>query len=109
MGSKKSKAERQQEREILDAYHQKVTEEALEPLYESFQQWKQGTLPYYELTERIHQFHKRNQEIYKEFEYTNRHELLLYAKMKLGRLSEQDVREHHWLLEHWGYRGNGDK
>jgi hypothetical protein len=40
----------------------------LKPLYHSFMEWKQGTFPYFEQTERIHLFHKKNQEIYKEFE-----------------------------------------
>jgi hypothetical protein len=95
--------ERQQERELIDEYHKLVTEQALEPLYQSFLEWKQGTVPYFELTERIHLFHKKNQEIYKEFEYTSRNELVLLAKMKLGRLDENDIAEYGWLLERWGY------
>ena len=78
-----SKLQRQEEQEILDEYHKMVTEEALEPLYKLFLEWKQGTLPYYNLTEHIHLFHKRNQEIFKEFNYGERDELVLYAKMKL--------------------------
>jgi hypothetical protein len=87
------KLKRQQERELLDEYHKLVTEKTLEPLYQSFLDWKQGTVPYFELTERIHLFHKKNQEIYKEFEYTGRNELILLAKMKLGRLDENDTFE----------------
>ena len=102
--TKKSKLQRQEERQILDEYHKMVTQEALEPLFQSFLDWKQGTLPYYELTERIHLFHKRNQEIYKEFNYTERNELVLYAKMKLGRLTDEDVIQHRWILERWGYQ-----
>lgn len=68
----KSKLKKQQERELIDEYHKLVTEQALEPLYQSFLEWKQGTLPYYELTDRIHLFHKKNQEIYKDFEYAGR-------------------------------------
>ncbi|TVY05573.1 hypothetical protein [Paenibacillus cremeus] len=59
----------QQEREIIDEYHKLVTEEALETLYQSFLEWKSGSLPYFELTDLIHLFHKKNQEIYKEFTY----------------------------------------
>lgn len=104
MGNKsKSKLQRQEEQEILDEYHKQVTEEVLEPLYRLFLEWKQGTFPYYELTEHIHLFHKQNQEIFKEFNYGNRNELILYAKMKLGRLSEEDVAQYKWLLEQWGY------
>lgn len=102
--TKKSKLQRQEERQILDEYYKMVTQEALEPLFQSFLDWKQGTLPYYELTERIHLFHKRNQEIYKEFNYTERNELVLYAKMKLGRLTDEDVIQHRWILERWGYQ-----
>jgi hypothetical protein len=100
------KIRRQQERELLDEYHKMVTEQALEPLFQSFLEWKQGTLPYNELTELIHLFHKKNQDIYKEFEYTPRSELVLYAKFKLGRLSEEDVTEYRWILERWGYQDN---
>ncbi|MDQ0913848.1 hypothetical protein [Paenibacillus sp. V4I5] len=98
-----SKEKRKQERELLDEYHKLVTEQALEPLFLSFLEWKQGTLPYFELTELIHIFHKKNQEIYKEFEYTGRNELVLLAKMKLGRLTKEDISEYGWLLERWGY------
>ncbi|MDF2964013.1 MAG: hypothetical protein K0S39_5748 [Paenibacillus sp.] len=94
---------RQQEREIIDEYHKLVTEQALEPLYQAFLEWKLGKLSYFELTELIHLFHKKNQEIYKDFEYVGRKELLLLAKMKLGRLTEEDIIENKWLLERWGY------
>jgi hypothetical protein len=102
----KSKLKRQKEREILDEYHKMITEQALEPLFQSFLEWKQGTLPFSDLTELIHLFHNKNQEIYKEFAYTPRNELLLYAKLKLGRLSEEDVIENRWILERWGYQDN---
>lgn len=85
-----------------------VTEQALEPFYQSFLEWKQGTLPYFELTEQIHLFHKKNQEIYKDFEYTGRKELILLAKMKLARLTEEDILENKWLLEQWGYEDNNN-
>ncbi|SDO23044.1 hypothetical protein SAMN04487897_11055 [Paenibacillus sp. yr247] len=98
-----SKQKKQQERELLDEYHKLVTEQALEPLYQSFLEWKQGALPYFELTEQIHLFHKKNQEIYKDFEYTGRKELVLLAKMKLGRLTEEDILANKWLLERWGF------
>ena len=98
-----SKQKRQQEQELIDEYHKMVTEQALEPLYQSFLEWKQGKLPYFELTERIHLFHKKNQEIFKDFEYTGRRELVLLAKMKLGKLTAEDISEYGWLLERWGY------
>lgn len=101
--SKKSISQRQEERRILDEYHKMVTEESLEPLYRSFLEWKEGTLPYHELTEHIHQFHKRNQEIYKEFNYTEWDVLVLYAKMKLGRLSDEDYDQYGSILERWKY------
>jgi len=101
-----SKQKRQQEQDLIDEYHKMVTEQALEPLYQSFLEWKQGTLPYFELTEQIHLFHKKNQEIYKDFEYTGRIELVLLAKMKMGKLTDEDISEHGWLLERWGYLRN---
>ncbi|TCM85307.1 hypothetical protein EV294_1275 [Paenibacillus sp. BK033] len=94
---------RLQEREMIDEYHKMVTEKALEPLYQSFMEWKSGTLPYFELTELIHQFHKKNQEIYKDFNYTEYHELVLLAKMKLGRLTEEEIKDNKRLLEILGY------
>jgi hypothetical protein len=103
MESNNTKLKKQQERELLDEYHKLVTEQALEPLYQSFIEWKQGKFPYFELTERIHLFHKKNQEIYKDFEYIGRKELVLLAKMKLGRLTRDDISEYSGLLERWGY------
>ncbi|NRF95592.1 hypothetical protein HQN89_32665 [Paenibacillus frigoriresistens] len=97
---------RHQEREIIDEYHKLVTEQALEPLYQSFLEWKSGTLPYFELTELIHLFHKKNQEIYKDFKYPDYKDLLLVAKMKLGRLYEEDNKENKRLLEFWGYENS---
>ncbi|WP_314592029.1 hypothetical protein [Paenibacillus terrigena] len=95
---------RQQERELIDEYHKLVTEQALEPLYQSFFEWKSGILPYFELTELIHVFHKKNQEIYKDFAHTGHKELLLLAKMKLSRLTEEDIVENKRLIERWEYK-----
>jgi hypothetical protein len=50
---KKSKEERKHDRETVELYHKKITEDALEPLYEKFNEWKSGELPYFELTEHI--------------------------------------------------------
>lgn len=36
---------RQQEREIIDEYHRFVSEQALEPLYQSFWNGNQGSCP----------------------------------------------------------------
>lgn len=69
MKRKKSKEERKRDREIVGKYHQKLTEEKLEGLYDSFQKWKSGELPYYELTEEVHQFHQANQKIWSLFNY----------------------------------------
>lgn len=107
-GHAKSKLERQEERLILDEYHKKVTEDALEPLYNMFLEWKQGKLLYHELTEQIHLFHKRNQEIYKDFNCSERNDLLLYAKMKLGRLTDEDIVNDGWRLERLGYEDDGE-
>ena len=68
MKKKKTKEQREMDREIVGRYHQKVTEDALEPLYENFRQWKTGKLSYKELTEQIHEFHKYNQKIWSKFE-----------------------------------------
>lgn len=103
VGEKKSKQQRQEEQRILDDYHQWVTEEALEPLFQDFLKWKQGALPYQELTESIHGFHKKNQDIWKEFEYTKRDYLVVYAKMKLGRLTQEDRERYGQLLSLWEY------
>jgi hypothetical protein len=55
---KKSKEERRRDREIVELNHKKLTEDELQPLYEKFTEWHSGNLPYFELTEHIHQFHK---------------------------------------------------
>lgn len=60
---KKSKEERIYDREIVERYHQKIIEDALAPLYESFQQWKTGQISYNDLTEKIHEFHNYNKKI----------------------------------------------
>ncbi|GGH80626.1 hypothetical protein JOD43_002542 [Pullulanibacillus pueri] len=57
--NKKSKAERRRDREILNLYHQKVTEDELRLLFENFRKWDRQELPYYELTDLIHEFHKK--------------------------------------------------
>ena len=91
---KKSKEERKRDREIVELYHKKLTEDALLPLYKNFQQWKDGELPYYELTEQIHQFHKLNQTIWTKFNYAGWNDdfLLLEAKREMNLVSEQEKR-----------------
>jgi hypothetical protein len=89
--SKKSKSERRKEREILQQYHQKVTEDELQPLYKNFQKWSIGELPYDELTERIHEFHKKNQKIFSMFHDPFDEEYLVFkAKNDMGILSDED-------------------
>ena len=90
---KKSKEERQRNREIVESYHQKVTEDALESLFVHFQQWKNGDFLYYELTQRIHEFHKLNQEIWKKFNYNGWDDefLIMEAKKELNLLSIEEL------------------
>jgi len=59
-------------------------------------------LPYDELTENIHHFHKRNQKIWKEFAYTERDYLVLHAKIRLGKLAVSDIEQHGPVLDSWG-------
>lgn len=66
---KKSKADRRRDKEIIELYHKKVTEDASDPLFNNFLEWKAGKMPYYELTEHIHEFHKKNQKIWSMFNY----------------------------------------
>ncbi|WP_332628567.1 hypothetical protein [Halalkalibacter flavus] len=82
--SKKSKEQRKREKEILHLYHKKLTEDELDPLYESFVKWKKGELPYDELTEYIHEFHKKNQKIWSWFNYgpSEKDFMLMQAKKK---------------------------
>ncbi|KGX91254.1 hypothetical protein [Pontibacillus marinus] len=96
---KKSKAEKQRDREILELYHKKVTEEALEPLWNYFEQWKAGEYPYYELTERIHEFHNENQEIYKTFQYLQRERLIFKAKKEMDMFNEEDLQKE--IYQRW--------
>lgn len=65
---KKSKAQRQMEREMIDKYYDKKMREILQPLYEEFQRWKRGEISHYELSEAIHKCHKQNQKIYRLFQ-----------------------------------------
>lgn len=80
---KKSKAEQKRDREILDQYHKYLTEKELELLFQNFNQWKSGDLPYYDLTEFIHDFHKKNQEIWKTFNSSFDEEYLIFHAKKI--------------------------
>ncbi|MDG5789354.1 hypothetical protein QA612_17985 [Evansella sp. AB-P1] len=90
---KKTKAERTKEREIIGQYHQKVTEDALDPLYQRFIEWKNGELPYYELTEHIHEFHKLNRKIWTKFNYNPDDSLLVFEEKKELRLLTEEEKE----------------
>lgn len=92
MKKKKTKEQRKMDREIVERYHQKLTEDALEPLYENFIQWKAGQLAYYELTEQIHEFHKNNQKIWSKFNSFGWDDefLIQEAKQEFGLLTEKD-------------------
>lgn len=99
---KKSKEERKRDREIVELYHKKITEDELEPLYENFIEWKSGNLPYDELTEDIHLFHKRNQDIWKMFNYNGWDDelLIIQAKSELNMLTEEEKEMYHfWLTD----------
>lgn len=72
---KKSKAQKQKEREIIGKYYDKKMREILEPLYDEFRRWKKGEISHHELTEAIHKCHKENQKLYRLF--TSRREYLL--------------------------------
>lgn len=99
---KKLKEERQRERKIVERYHQKVTEEALDPLYKNFQEWKNGILPYDGLTEKIHEFHKINQKIWTKFSYGPNDEFLIFqAKKEMDLLNEEDKVNYQFWLKEW--------
>lgn len=100
---KKSKEERQRDRNIVDRYHQKVTEDALEPLYQDFQKWKNGQLAYDDLTEKIHEFHKKNQQIWTMFNYNGWDDefLIFQAKKELDLLNNDDRIKYQNLLKEW--------
>jgi hypothetical protein len=49
---------------LLDAYYDYRWRQVLEPLYQKFQQWKDGELDHMDMDEAIHQTHKQNQELY---------------------------------------------
>lgn len=89
---RKSKEQRKKDRELVERYHQKVTEDALEALYENFQQWKAGQLSYGELTDHIHEFHKQNQKIWSKFNYFGWDDdmLILEAKKEFDLLTEEE-------------------
>lgn len=87
---KKSKEERERNREIVGKYHQKLTEDKLEVLYGNFQKWKCGEIPYFDLTEEIHQFHQANQKIWTLFNSDGWDDemLIRLAKEGLGLVDE---------------------
>ena len=64
---------------------------------EIFQKWKNGQLPYSDLTEYIHQFHQENQKIWTLFNYNGwDDEMLIYqAKKDLNLLDERDEEKGH--------------
>ena len=97
---KKSKEERKRDREIVELYHKKMTEDTLEPLFQNFMAWKKGELPYYELTERIHEFHKQNQKNWSTFNYDGWDDevLIFRAKRDLNLLTDEDKEQYKiWL------------
>lgn len=98
---KKTKEERKRDRRILDLYHRHLTEKELEPLFEKFKQWKSGELTYFELTELIHEFHKKNQEIYKTFNYGYDEYLVFIAKRELNMFNEKDLENE--VYQRWMY------
>ncbi len=55
------------EGEIIAEYYDMKMEEALEPLYEKFQKWKEGEMSHGELSDAIHECHKEMQRIYSIF------------------------------------------
>ncbi|MFD3449024.1 hypothetical protein ACFDTO_31125 [Microbacteriaceae bacterium 4G12] len=94
---KKSKAERKRDLEIVNLYHKKLTEAELEKLSQSFLKWKEGKLPYYELTDLIHDFHKKNQKIWSMFHDSMNDEFLIFqAKKELNLFTEQDMEKEHY-------------
>jgi len=52
-----TKALKEYQQALIDAYYDSWMKEMLEPLYKAFQQWKQGNLKHDELTELIHKTH----------------------------------------------------
>lgn len=97
----KSKEARRRDKEVVQKYHQKVTEEELEPLFKNFLEWKAGKMPYYELTECIHEFHKKNQKIWTMFNYNGSNDefLIFLAKRDLNLLTEEEKEKYKQLFE----------
>jgi hypothetical protein len=58
---------REYQQALIDAYYDMWMHQILDPLYEAFQQWKQGDLQHDELTELIHKVHRENQKVYSFF------------------------------------------
>ncbi|WP_047984466.1 hypothetical protein [Ornithinibacillus californiensis] len=97
---RKSKEERKRDRVILEKYHKYLTEKELEPLFQHVNQWKSGELPYYELTELIHEFHKKNQEIWSTFNgELPRERLIFFAKKELKMFNEHDLKNE--MYQRW--------
>lgn len=65
---------------LIDAYYDNWMREILEPLYEAFQQWKQGILKHNDLTELIHKVHRENQKAHSFFTQS-RSQIIVCIKM----------------------------
>ncbi|KXA95113.1 hypothetical protein AKJ65_02580 [candidate division MSBL1 archaeon SCGC-AAA259E19] len=62
-----SEDQKRRKQEIIGKYHNKKMKEALEPLFQKFQKWKDGEVSHYELSDSIHECHKEMQRIYSIF------------------------------------------
>jgi hypothetical protein len=63
----KNKATREYQQSLIDAYYDFRMHKILDPLCESFQQWKAGELTHDDVIELIHKVHKEHQKIFSLF------------------------------------------
>jgi len=82
----------QWEQEMIDAYYDDQWHQALDPLYDKFQQWKAGDLSHGELDEAIHQTHKSCQHVYNFF--TTKRDLLV----RIIQFNEEWFQD--WIKDH---------
>jgi hypothetical protein len=86
-------------RELCSLAHERELNRELGLLLESFQQWQQGALDAFELSQRIHQFHQGPaRELYVRYVNNSLAELMVARALLDGVIAESDIpdvaREH---------------
>jgi hypothetical protein len=86
------KAIRKRAREIVSTAHERELNQALDLLYQQFQEWRARKIDAFALSDRIHEFHQQTaREIWKRYETAGPDEMLIARALRLGLLTEEEV------------------